>query len=241
MLRGRKKKKQKTKKTFCAPGPRERSSGLHRSWSQTCLWVFKCLLQRQGSAEACHGDRGSGCSRSGRHSVWHKSSGERSLLVPLQSHQTDTQIREQLHQRSSHTVAKVLGPTIDFPTWGFGKRTESSQENRFLKGTTKSCVHQDSGQRSSDPTVDWARLAVSVQESLAEVWVNSGLPEQAWEQQHAGISPFEGCRHYHHYPYHSLANYREGTQPHPSAENWIKDLLSMTLPTRVEQACFTHS
>ena len=82
---------------------------------------------------------------------------------------------------------------------------------------------------------------MSVQESLAEVWVNSGLLEQAWEQQHAGISPFEGGRHYHHYPYHSLANYREGTQPHPSAENWIKDLLSMTLPTRVEQACFTHS
>ena len=28
------------------------------------------------------------------------------------------------------------------------------------------------------------------------------------------------------------SNYREGTQPHPSAENWIKDLLSMPLPTR---------
>ena len=27
-------------------------------------------------------------------------------------------------------------------------------------------------------------------------------------------------------------NYREGIQPHPSAENWIKDLLSMPLPTR---------
>ena len=27
-------------------------------------------------------------------------------------------------------------------------------------------------------------------------------------------------------------NYREGTQPHPSAENWIKDLLSMALPIR---------
>ena len=28
------------------------------------------------------------------------------------------------------------------------------------------------------------------------------------------------------------ANNREGTQPHPSTENWIKDLLSMALPTR---------
>ena len=112
---------------------------------------------------------------------------------------------------------------------------------RFLEGANKTFCAPGPRERSSDPTIDWARLAVSVQESLAEVWVNSGLLEQAWEQQHAGISPFEGGRHYHHYPYHSLANYREGTQPHPSAENWIKDLLSMTLPTRVEQACFTHS
>ena len=28
-------------------------------------------------------------------------------------------------------------------------------------------------------------------------------------------------------------NYREGTQPHTSAENWIKDLLNMILPTKV--------
>ena len=28
------------------------------------------------------------------------------------------------------------------------------------------------------------------------------------------------------------ARLQEGTQPHPSAENWIKDLLSMPLPTR---------
>ena len=27
-------------------------------------------------------------------------------------------------------------------------------------------------------------------------------------------------------------NYREGTQPHPLAENWIKDLLSMAMSTK---------
>ena len=32
-----------------------------------------------------------------------------------------------------------------------------------------------------------------------------------------------------------MPNYREGTQPQPSTENWIKDLLSMTLPTRAQQ------
>ena len=28
------------------------------------------------------------------------------------------------------------------------------------------------------------------------------------------------------------SNYREGTQPHPVAENWIKDLLRMAMSTR---------
>ena len=28
-----------------------------------------------------------------------------------------------------------------------------------------------------------------------------------------------------------LVNNREGTQPHPSTENWIKDLLNMALPS----------
>ena len=47
----------------------------------------------------------------------------------------------------------------------------------------------------------------------------------------AGISPFEGG---HHYPYLGVMrpNYREGIQPHPSIENWIKDLLSKALPIR---------
>ena len=37
-----------------------------------------------------------------------------------------------------------------------------------------------------------------------------------------------------------LVTNREGTQPYPSAENWIKDLLSMVLPTRARPS-FPHS
>ena len=37
-----------------------------------------------------------------------------------------------------------------------------------------------------------------------------------------------------------LVTNREGTQPYPSAENWIKDLLSMVLPTRARLS-FPHS
>ena len=33
-------------------------------------------------------------------------------------------------------------------------------------------------------------------------------------------------------------NYTEGARPHPSAENWIKDLLSMTPPTRARPRLF---
>ena len=36
---------------------------------QKCLWVFECLLWRYTSAVACPRGRGSGCSRSGSHSV----------------------------------------------------------------------------------------------------------------------------------------------------------------------------
>ena len=36
-------------------------------------------------------------------------------------------------------------------------------------------------------------------------------------------------------------NNREGTQPHPSTENWIKDLLSMSLPIRRPSFPFSQS
>ena len=39
----------------------------------------------------------------------------------------DSQTGEQLYQRISCTVTKVLGPTSDFPTWEFSKGTENAQ------------------------------------------------------------------------------------------------------------------
>ena len=84
------------------------------------------------------------------------SSWRRLPLVPPWSHWADnTQTAEQLYQRISHTVTKVLGPTIDFPTWGSGKgtdnpqriwlwrpvgfdyRTSTGQGNRLWEGTNK--------------------------------------------------------------------------------------------------------
>ena len=96
--------------------------------SQTCLWVFACLLRQHGSALACCRDRASGYSRSGRCDMWHNSSERRLPLVPPYSHQADyPQTGEQLYQRYSCTVAKVLGPITVFPTWGSSKSTENPQ------------------------------------------------------------------------------------------------------------------
>ena len=80
--------------------------------SQTLLSNF--CVQRHRSAMACCRDRGSGCSRLGRYSMW----------APLQSHWVNNpQTGEQLYQRSSCTVVKVLRPTTHFPTWGSKQRT----------------------------------------------------------------------------------------------------------------------
>ena len=91
--------------------------------------TFECLsLRRLGSAVACCGDRGSGCSRLGSHSVWHKPSWRRSPLAPTWSHRADNpQTAEQLYKINSHTVEKALGPTTDFPMWGSGKGTDNPQ------------------------------------------------------------------------------------------------------------------
>ena len=49
----------------------------------------------------------------------------------------------------------------------------------------------------------------------------------------ACMGPFEGGHHYLHYlPRFGLrSNKQGGIQPHPSTENWIKDLLSMATKT----------
>ena len=73
-------------------------------------------------------------------------------------------------------------------------------------------------------------LPVSAQESPAEAWVSGGLCRVRFtEYSSACTGRFEGGCHYLHYFHHSLVSgqKREGTQPRPSTENWIKDWLSM--------------
>ena len=118
--------------------------------------------------------------------------------------------------KSSHTVTKVLGPTIDFPTWDLAKGLRTPREFDFEGqwalitelpqhwGNRDSWRHkqslmctrtQEKGAVTSQETEP--DLPVSVQESLVEACVNSGLLEgqehwllQSWEVWCAGISPF---------------------------------------------------
>ena len=152
---------------------------------------------------------------------------------------------EQLYQRSSHTVAKVLGSTTNFPTlgsskgtaypqgiwlWrsaGFDYRTSTELGKQTLGGHKQNLVFirtQEKGAMTSQETEQ--DLAVCAWESLSEAWVDSdrrGVGEgqepwlqQSWEAQLARMSPFEwGCSCCH-YPYHSLASGQTTGREHSS-------------------------
>ena len=69
-------------KTVCAPGPRERSSDLHKTLSHLPL-VSEHLLWRQRSAVICCGVRGTDYNCPGTTECWQKSFWKRSPLPPL--------------------------------------------------------------------------------------------------------------------------------------------------------------
>ena len=222
------------------PGPRERRRDLHKRLSQTCLWVFECPMQRRGSPMACCWDRGSSSSRPGWRSMWNKLSWRRSPLAPQDSLQPgDSQTGEQSYQRSPHTVAEVLGPTTDFPTWGFSKGTENPPGNFTLKvsgiwlqtsaglgnrdswrAQTKPCVHQDPGESSTDPTRD---LSQACQWVFGSLWRRRGPAAACCSVRGTACSGPGRCGVLAWVLLEEVINtpnYRQGTQPQPSAENW---------------------
>ena len=76
---------------------------------------------------------------------------------------------EQLYQRNSCTVKKVLGSTTDFPTWGSSKRTKNTQGiwlwrpvefdyrispglgNKLLEGTNKTVCAPGARKKEQSP------------------------------------------------------------------------------------------
>ena len=78
-----------------------------------------------------------------------------------------------------------------------GKQTLGGHKQNFVHIRT-----QEKG--AVTPQVTEPDFSVSVQESLAEAWVDGGLLQgRGTEYNSPGISPLEGGCHYHHYPYHS--------------------------------------
>ena len=73
--------------------------------SQTCLWVFQWLLWRHRSAVACHGARGSSCSRPGSQRVWHKPSWRR---LPLTHHRAVKQTTHKLQNNNTKEILTLL-------------------------------------------------------------------------------------------------------------------------------------
>ena len=109
------------------------------------------------------------------------------------------QAREQLYQRSSQTVVKVLGPATGFTSWGSDKKTEDLQESdwKFIRtllqnshrtgevetlgGRTHTHIQTNVCTRTQEkgagtPQETEPDSSVSVWETPAEAWVDSGLP-----------------------------------------------------------------
>ena len=138
-------------------------------------------------------------------------------------------------KKNSCTVKKVLGPTADFPTWGSGKgqRTPGNLtleasgiwlqnchrtgETDSWRAQTKPCAPQEPGQKQCPHR----RL------SQICLWVSWGLWQKhgptvaccrvrVTEYNSVCTSPFEGDRHYLHYPYFSLASGQTTGREHSS-------------------------
>ena len=85
------------------------------------------------------------------------------------------------------------------------KNLHRTGETDSWRAQTKPYVHQDPGDRSSDPTRDWTRLACECP------GVSGGGMGRRWPAERSGalrvcIRPFEGGHHYLHYFHHSLAS-----------------------------------
>ena len=183
---------------------RERSNDLHKRLSQTCFWVFECLLWRHRSAVAYHtGSQGS--SSPGRGRVWHKSSWRRSpLALPQSRHAGDPQAGEQIYQRSSRTAMKVVNPQLKFPNPGIWQRDREHLGNYILKANeiliTK--LPKDWGNRLLEGT---NRTLCTKGPRKKEQWPHKRLSRT--------------CQYKSFWRRLLRPNYMEWTQTHPSAKN----------------------
>ena len=114
-------------------------------------------------------------------------------------------------------------------------RTYTGLRKRLLEGTNRTLYTRMQEKGAVTPQETGPDLPLSAQESPAgrgSAVACCGVGDIGCSSLWMGA--FEGGHHHLHYLHHNLnpGNNREGTQPHPSTENWIKDLLSMAPPIR---------
>ena len=162
----------------------------HKRLSQTCLWVLSAPMEAQVSRGLLQGQ---GLWVQHTWEAWHVSP----TTKPLSRQPTNWRTiipKKFLHCcKSSRTYNR-------FPSLGIRQRDWELSGNLTFKANgiwlqnfhrtgdtdswrarTRACAYQDPGERKSDPLQTEPDLAVSVQESPAKMWVNSGLP---WGQRH---------------------------------------------------------
>ena len=230
-----------TNKTWCYQGPPEKGAVTPtRHWARPTCECFRVSCRDKGQQWPATGTGALATPVLTSSVCWHKSFLRRSSLVPLQNHLVgNPQTGEQLYQRSSLTVVKVLGPTADYPTWGSSKGTENPQgiwlwrSAGFDYRTSTGLAKQILGEHKQNlvfprrqeqwPHVRLSQTCLWVLRSLRR---RHGLTLAYCRVRGtcASISPFG----------RPLGQTRGQTQPHPSTENWIKDLLSMALPIRAK-------
>ena len=116
------------------------------------------------------------------------------------------------------------------------RKCPSLERSHSWRAQTEPCVHQDPGERSCDPTRDSPRLVCECSGVFGRgeglQWPAAGLGAlsvavHAWDLlKEVAIIFITSTIVWPH------VNNREGTQLHPSTENWIKDLLSTAPPIR---------
>ena len=108
------------------------------------------------------------------------------------------------------------------------------------RGHTKPCTHQDSEERTREtPRETEAKLPARVGGSPVEAWTSrgsrrdGGMAAAVWEgplwSKPSWRSPLTGPQSCGRVTSGQKTT-REGAQPHPSADNWIKALLSRPYP-----------
>ena len=121
-----------------------------------------------------------------------------------------------------HPTSRPLSPLLLLP----------SVFPSIREDTTKSCTHRDLEKKAQWPHERLSQTSLWVSTSLRR---GCGLTVTCHSIRGRDYSILGAGAHWQKSFWRRFGlrpNYRDRTQPHPSAENWIKDIMSMAFPTK---------